>query len=101
MDVLKKIDFLRKQNGWTIYKLAEESGITQSTLANMFARKSTPSISTLSQICKAFDITLSDFFKEENFETKSQEKTFLNKFAKLNEQNKKYIIKFIDIMNND
>ena len=99
MDILDKIDFLRQQRGWTIYKLADESGITQSTLANMFARKSTPSISTLYQICNAFDISLSDFFKEDNFEKLEIENTFICKYNKLNTQDKEFIIKLIDLMN--
>ena len=98
MDVLKKIDDLRKQKGWSVYKLAEESGITQSTLANMFARNSVPSISTLSQICTAFDMSLSDFFRDENDEQNTDEQILVHKYRKLNNENKKYIIKFIEIM---
>ena len=66
IDVLKKIDELRKEKGWSIYKLAEESNLTQSTLANMFRRKSIPSLKTLEQICDAFGISLSEFFSEKN-----------------------------------
>lgn len=35
MDILEKIDKLRIVKGWTLYKLAEESEITQLTLSNM------------------------------------------------------------------
>ncbi len=65
MNVLEKINHLRKEKGWSVYKLAEESGLTQSTLSNMFARKSNPSISTLSQICEGLKISMKDFFDEE------------------------------------
>ena len=99
MNILEKIDYLRKQNGWSIYKLAEESGITQSTLANMFTRKSTPSIATLTQICSAFNMTLSEFFQTDNDSLTNEEQILLYKFKKLNNTNKKYIIEFMDIMN--
>ena len=99
MQVLEKINYLRKQNGWSIYKLAEESGITQSTLANMFARQSTPSLNTLSLICDAFDITLSQFFNEYNKDNlTNDEEILIYKFRKLTHKNKQYITKFIDIM---
>ena len=100
MQVLEKINYLRKQNGWSIYKLADEAGITQSTLANMFSRQSTPSLSTLSQICDAFNITLAQFFSEYNDEElTNDEELLIYKFRRLTEENKLYITQFMDIMN--
>ena len=65
MEVLEKIELLRKEKGWSINYLAMESGLTQSTLNNLYVRHTEPKISTLRSICNAFGITLSDFFKEE------------------------------------
>ena len=65
MEVLEKIEILRKEKGWSINYLAMESGLTQSTLNNLYSRNTEPKISTLRAICGAFGITLSDFFKEE------------------------------------
>ena len=64
MKVLEKIETLRKEKGWSINYLAMESGLTQSTLNNLYSRNTEPKISTLRAICDAFGITLSDFFKE-------------------------------------
>ena len=61
MDVLERIDTLRKNRGWSINYLALESGLTQSTLNNIFSRHTEPKISTLRSICSAFGISLSDF----------------------------------------
>ena len=66
MDILEKIDFLRKERGWSINYLAMEAGLTQSTVNNLYVRKTEPKISTLRAICSAFGVSLSDFFKEEN-----------------------------------
>ncbi len=60
--VLKRIDELRIAKGWTLYKLADMAGITQSTLTNAKARNTTPSIATIIAICDALEITLSQFF---------------------------------------
>lgn len=48
-----------------MYKLAKLSGVSQSTLSNMFSRNNDPSISTLEDICRAFGITLSQFFADD------------------------------------
>ena len=39
MEVLEKIEMLRKEKGWSINYLAMESGLTQSTLNNLYSRK--------------------------------------------------------------
>ena len=65
MDILKKIDEMRKKRGWSYYMLAQEAGLTQSTVLNMFSRGTQPSIKTLTAICFAFGITLSEFFAED------------------------------------
>ena len=65
MDVLKKINKMRIERNWSVYRLSVESGISQSTLTNMFNRETLPSITTLDCICTAFGITLSEFFLED------------------------------------
>lgn len=62
MDVIKKIDELKNERGWSDYMLAVKSGLSSSTIANMNRRKTVPSVATLETICNAFGITLSQFF---------------------------------------
>ena len=64
MDIHGKLKHLMQECGWTAYKLAKESGLSESTLANIFRRNTVPSISTLEEICNGFHITLSQFFAE-------------------------------------
>ena len=71
MDILKKIDTLRKERGWSINNLAMEALLTQSTLNNLYSRKTEPKLSTLRAICSAFGITLAEFFTDDNEETKA------------------------------
>ncbi len=66
MNILKKINQMRLDRNWSIYRLSVESGISQSTLTNMFNRETLPSITTLECICSAFGISMSDFFKEDS-----------------------------------
>lgn len=64
MDILEKIDKMRKDRGWSMYMLALEAGITQSTLLNMYSRGTQPSVKTLTAICNAFGVSLSEFFAD-------------------------------------
>lgn len=66
MDVLEKITLLRKSRSWSVYQLAERSGLTQSTISSWYRKQMTPSIASLERICEAFDISLSQFFMEED-----------------------------------
>jgi transcriptional regulator with XRE-family HTH domain len=62
MDVIAHIMTLAKERDWTQYRLAREANLPQTTIANIYNRGSVPSIVTLEMICKAFDMTLSEFF---------------------------------------
>ena len=64
MDVQKRIKDLMELRGWTDYRLAKEAGLSHSTVTNIFKRNNAPTIPTLESICKAFGITLSQFFSE-------------------------------------
>ena len=44
MEVLEKIEKLRKERGWSINNLAMEALLTQSTLNNLYARKAEPKL---------------------------------------------------------
>ncbi len=47
-----------------MYRLSKESGLSESTIANVFKRNTDPTITTLEAICSGFGITLSQFFTE-------------------------------------
>ena len=95
-DVLERITELRKARGWTLYKLAEEAMIPQSTLSNMFSRKTLPTIFTLNQICEAFGITLSEFF-EETFNV-SDETRLISVFRQIRDEDKQILLSIAEIL---
>ena len=64
MDVNERLRKMLDERGLTTYKMAELSGLSHTTLANVFKRNTVPSINTLQAICKGFGITLSQFFAE-------------------------------------
>lgn len=90
IDVLERINELRRERGWTIYKLAEEAMVAQSTMSNMFTRKTLPSLYTLSQICEAFNITMSEFFNDGI--AVDEETRLLSSFRKLDEKDRNTVL---------
>ena len=99
MDIVRKIDDLRIERGWSVNKLATEAILTQSTVANMFKSGAEPKISTLKSICDAFNISLSEFF----FESSSTELTpknleMLSNFNKLNKEKQKIVFDLINAL---
>ncbi len=94
MDINKKIENLRFQRGWSMYELAQEAGITQSTLTSMIKRGNPPKIDTLECICEAFGITLAQFFMEdEELEILSKdEKELISSFRKLSESKQQALL---------
>lgn len=101
MDILERIKTLQKERDWTNYQLAQEAAMTQSTLTNMFARKTLPSITTLTAICDAFGITLSEFFNENQtaLVLSNEELDVINSYKKLSKKNKIIVTTLLSLLN--
>lgn len=97
MEVIEKIRKLQWERNWTDYKLAQEAGVSQSSLATMFARNTPPKVDTLQRICEAFGITLSQFFLEdEHIEILSdKEKSLILAFRKLSLERQVLIVELL------
>lgn len=66
MDVNERIRVLMNERGWTPYRLAKESGLSDGTVGNIFRRNTVPSMATLQAICRGLKISLAQFFAEED-----------------------------------
>lgn len=97
MDIIKRIDELMAERGWSDYKLAQASGLSTSTIANMHRRNTIPSIATLEAICNAFDITLSQFFdKDSTFvQLNKEQQEFFETWFSLTKKQKELIYALI------
>ena len=94
MDILSKIRHLQGERNWTDYKLAQEADIPLATLSSVFTRGTTPKLDTLQCICKAFGLTLAQFFLEdEKIEVLSEtEQEILKVFRILSPKQQKEIV---------
>ncbi|MBQ6907275.1 MAG: helix-turn-helix transcriptional regulator [Clostridia bacterium] len=99
MDISNKLQNLLNKQGWTRYKLAKQSGVPESTLTNIFYRGTTPTISTLEEICKTLNITLSQFFAEDNLiEMTDELKEFYDVWICLSYDKRKNILETMKMM---
>ncbi len=68
MNVGERIKALREEAGYTVNKLANMAGISQSFLRDIELGNKNPTVETLSYFCDALKISLSDFFREDDNE---------------------------------
>lgn len=101
MNVLKKITKYRLERNWTEYQLAEKSGLPQSTISSWYRKNQIPTIPSLEKICEAFNITLAQFFSDENLEiiqvTKKQS-DLIHEWNKLEENQQSAVLELLKTM---
>lgn len=72
--VRERILELCRENGITVNRLANISGITQSTLNNIISgRNNSTTVATIKKICDGLEITIVEFFDTNLFLTLDQE----------------------------
>lgn len=95
MDVGKRITFFRSQKNYSVNKLANLAGISQSYLRDIELGNKNPTIEIISIICDALDLTLQDFFNDDTISS-IQNNEILKKFYQLNKEQQKTLLAFID-----
>jgi len=99
MDTHKRLRQLMNERNWSEYRLAKETGLSQSTISNLFKRNTVPSIATLEVICNGFGITLSQFFCDANMiELTDEQKELFDKWVMLTQEQKHLLFELIKNM---
>lgn len=100
MNAQQRIRELMQDHNWTEYRLAKECGLSQATISNLFRRNNAPSLSTLEAICRAFDITLAQFFSESGslVELTSEQKKLFDVWLTLSPEKKRILLDLIQIL---
>ena len=99
MDAKARIKELMAERNWSEYRLAIASGLSQSTVANIFNRNTTPSVATLESICAGFGITLAQFFAEGNMvELTEEQKEMFSAWSSLTLAQKEVLSQLIRVM---
>lgn len=94
MDIANRIKFFREQKGYTVNKLANIAGISQSYLRSVELGQKNPTVEILSELCWALDISLRDFFDDEN-SSHLQQNELLLQIYKLTDEQRSLLLKFL------
>lgn len=78
MNVAERITHLRTQKGYTVNKLANISGLSQSFVRQIELGAKNPTIESLTFLCEALNISLHEFFNEEKEEDPNELISLLN-----------------------
>lgn len=99
-NVLEKITSLRKERGWTTYRLSKLSGIPQSTISPWYRKNLMPPIDKLEIICQTFGITLAEFFDDTNvfISMTEEEKNMLSRWTLLTPSQRTAVLNIIDLL---
>ena len=97
MDVLKRILDLRLERGWSEYRLSVESEIPQTTISSWFRKQICPTLPSIEKICKAYNITLSQFFSEasESVALTEKQTALVKLFSRLDEKQQELLLSFL------
>lgn len=99
MDAKARIRELMAERKWSEYRLAIASGLSQSTVANIFNRNTTPSVATLESICAGFGITLAQFFAEGDMvELTEEQKEMFAAWSSLSKDQKDVLRQLVLVM---
>lgn len=95
METGKRIKYFRTQKNYSVNKLANLAGISQSYLRDVELGNKNPTIEILSYICEALNISLKDFF-DDDLPAQFKNDPLICKIYKLTPKQKKALEQFID-----
>lgn len=102
-EIIDRILTLCEVRGWSVYRMAKESGITYSTLCTMLHKSNAPSVFTLNRICEGLGITLAEFFDEGSARAvmTPEEQELLVLWQNLSNENRKQARCFLELLLRD
>jgi len=95
--IRNRIKKLRDERGWSNARLAREADIGISTLSYWFRAKAKPEIAALIRVCKAFGITIGQFFNDDlnSITLTDDQKEYLSGFNQINQAEKAMVLNMI------
>lgn len=98
LDILDKIDEIRKQKGLSVYRLTKEALVSHNTLNAWRKRQTMPSFGVLEALCDAMDISMAVLFLESDValnELSAETKKMLSVWETLNQTQKKAVMNLL------
>lgn len=97
MNIGKRIAYFRTLKCYTVNKLANLAGISQSYLRDVELGNKNPTVEVLSYLCDALEISLCDFFNDDTVSLLSDD-PLISKIYKLNPEQRKTLLEFLNTM---
>ncbi len=95
MDIGLRLKELRELKGYSVNKLANMAGVSQSYLRDIELGNKNPTVSFLSLLCNHLEISLSDFFKDGNDKTFSED-PLIQKIYQLTPHQRETLLDFLN-----
>lgn len=96
-DILGRIDRERSERGWTEYTLAENSGLTQSTISTWRRKNLQPNVASIEKICNGLGISLAQFFNDsEAVILTAEQKSVLDLWGKLSPKQRSAVFEMLN-----
>ena len=95
MNYSKRIEDLLKERGLSIYQLSKISGVAQSTISNLLYQNKSINLLTIERLCTAFDISLSEFFDENDKMCQTEEDELLRLYQSLSSDSREALLTFL------
>ena len=93
MEVGKRIAFFRTSKGYSVNKLANLSGVSQSYLREVELGNKNPTVEFLSVLCDTLGVTLKEFFDDQPADP------LISKIYQLTPRQRKALGEFLDTLN--
>ena len=91
--IIDRIEQLCEKKHISRYRLAQKSGIAQSSISTLLNWKSVPTIQTLEKICEGLDMTLAQFFAGDDKlpDLTEEQKSLLEEWNAMDEQQRQLV----------
>ncbi len=94
MEVGKRVAFFRTSKGYSVNKLANLSGVSQSYLREIELGNKNPTVEFLAVLCDTLGVTLKEFFDDQPADP------LISKIYQLTPRQRKTLGDFLDSLNN-
>lgn len=103
MNIGKRLQTIRKSKHISIYRLSQLSEVSEGHIRNLESGKKSATIATLEMLVRSMDMTLSEFFNEDEqcVYLTNREKRMLQCFRTLSEKTAEALVEFCETMSSD
>lgn len=95
--IITRLEELRRMQGMSKYRLAQLTGISQTALSKILSGQCMPTVMTLDKLCKAFQISMAQFFADNEYigGLTENQREILSVWNSMNDEEKRICLNFI------